>query len=83
MNGDNNTVLWDEFFDPEGENPLNLTEDEQKRLRVAITDFNYNELFLPLYRRYEDLEKRMNHYFYTVIIVLLIVIAALLMNFFW
>lgn len=76
-------AAWDEFFDPEGDNPLGLDADQQKWLRVAISDFTYNEQYLPLYRRYEDLEKRTQRYFYSIIIILLIAIAGLLMKIFW
>ncbi len=76
-------TAWDVFFDPEGDNPLQLDEEEAKLLKTAILDLNYEELYKPLWRRHVEFQKSVNRFYIITVALQLILIAILLMKWTW
>ncbi|SNQ61891.1 hypothetical protein [Candidatus Methanoperedens nitratireducens] len=55
---------------------LNVDEEEARELRNAIMNLNYEELYLPLWRRHEEF-MRTTKRTYIILIVLLSIVTAL------
>ncbi len=65
MNENNNSLAeglvtddetWNEFFDPDGDNPLGLSTEQANEFKNAIENLCYDGFYRPLIGKLEELE---------------------------